>query len=145
MKSIKFYLIINQINWLSFWKRNRLSMVYKASKYLCTTTMLIFYRKIGMTIKNVTMAIEYQKGWPLKKFVNEVTSKRIAATITGEVQKQNLFKLVINSSYGRTGAWPQIYNLELIYFISRFKYSQLYSNNLFERKIPIKENEVCFL
>ena len=79
-------------------------MVYKASQYLCTTTMLIFYRKIGMTIKNVTMAIEYQKGWPLKKFVNEVTSKRIAATITGEVQKQNLFKLVINSSYGRTGA-----------------------------------------
>jgi hypothetical protein len=44
--------------------------------------MLIFNQKIGMTIKNVTMAIEYQKRWPSKKFVNEVTSKRIAATIT---------------------------------------------------------------
>ena len=78
-------------------------MVYKASNYLLTSEMLCFYHNIGMSISNLSIAIEYQRGYPLKPFISHLTSKRVDATITNEPQKQNLYKLTVNSSYGRTG------------------------------------------
>ena len=78
-------------------------MVFTAKKYLITSEMLCFYKKIGLDISNLTLAIEYRKGYPLKPFITQMTNKRIEATISKEKQKQNLYKLTVNSSYGRTG------------------------------------------
>jgi len=75
----------------------QLSMVFNAKRYLCTSSMLKMYHSWGMIIKNLEIALEYQKGYPLKSFITTVTNKRIIATERKDATLQNLYKLVANS------------------------------------------------
>jgi len=63
--------------------------------------IIIIVTKWGMKITNLKYAIQYQRGQPLKPFIDHITAKRIQATIDDKKIKQNLFKLVANSSYGQ--------------------------------------------
>ena len=97
---------INQITTANGYKlptKKQLSMVYQTTDYLCTSEMLKMYKSWGMTIKNLSWALEYRQGYPLKKFVTKVTEKRIQATKEKDQLKQALWKLCCNSSYGRLG------------------------------------------
>jgi len=78
----------------------QLSMVFSTKEYMCTSGMLKMYHSWGMKISNLQLAVEYQRGYPLKKFINKVTSKRIEATIANDTTLQNLYKLVVNSRIG---------------------------------------------
>ena len=81
-------------------------MVFSVKGYLCTTELLKIYHNWGMKITNLQFALEYQRGYPMKKFVEKVTANRIQATLDKDTIKQNLWKLVANSSYGRLGKYP---------------------------------------
>ena len=78
----------------------QLTVTFHGKGMFITTTLLKFYKKIGMEISNITQAIQYPKAKPLEKFVKTVTENRINATTTSE---SNTWKLVANSSYGRLG------------------------------------------
>lgn len=78
-------------------------MVFDKNEALITTTAAKLYIKMGCKLSNLRFAVEYQKGYPLRKFVDIVTTQRIEATKNNEPVKGNLYKLVLNSSYGRLG------------------------------------------
>ena len=78
-------------------------MVYSAKGYLATTQMIQMYHRWGMQITNLSWALEYQSGFPLRSFLEKVTQERVKATQDGDNVRGNLFKLCANSSYGRLG------------------------------------------
>ena len=80
---------------------DQLTLVFNRDQYVLTTDLAMFYMQKGMKLSNLTLAIEYTKSQPLKKFIDTVTSKRIEATMTGDTNLQNTWKLVSNSCYGR--------------------------------------------
>jgi len=78
-------------------------MCFEKDGAVITTTAAKLYIKMGCKLSNLRWAVEYKKGYPLRRFVDLVTSQRIEATKNNEPVKGNLFKLVLNSSYGRLG------------------------------------------
>ena len=80
----------------------QLSLVFHHKEYTMTTDLARFYLEMGMELSNLTLAIEYTKSKPLAKFVETVTEKRKEATRLGDDHLQNTWKLIMNSSYGRT-------------------------------------------
>ena len=81
----------------------QLTLGFHAKQHLITTEQFIFYHKQGMIMDNFALVIEYQRDKPLKKFVEVVTEHRKQATLDKDESKQQLYKLVANSSYGRMG------------------------------------------
>ena len=81
--------------------KNQLSLVFNHDQYLLTTELARFYLSKGMQITNITLALEYTRSKPLEKFIKTITSKRKQATLTGDTNLQNTWKLVNNSCYGR--------------------------------------------
>ena len=81
----------------------QLTLGFNASQILITTEQFLFYHKQGMKLFNFGLVIEYQRDRPLKKFVEKVTHHRKLATVNKDESKQQLYKLVANSSYGRMG------------------------------------------
>ena len=80
---------------------NQLTLVFNQDQYIMTTDLALFYMDKGMELSNLTLAIEYTRSKPLKKFIDTVTEKRKEATVTGDTNLQNTWKLVSNSCYGR--------------------------------------------
>ena len=81
--------------------KNQLTLVFNRKQYVLTSDLARFYITKGMHLTNLTLAIEYTKSKPLKKFIDTVTAKRKEATLTGDSNLQNTWKLVSNSCYGR--------------------------------------------
>ena len=79
----------------------QLTLVFHHKQYVLTTDLAKFYMEKGMELTNLTLAIEYTRSKPLANFVETVTNKRKEATILGDNNLQNTWKLVNNSSYGR--------------------------------------------
>ena len=77
-----------------------LTLTYEAKNLLLTTETAKFYMELGLELSNITKAYEYEKAYPLAHFVKEVTEQRKAATRSGNKALQDVFKLVMNSSYG---------------------------------------------
>ena len=77
-----------------------LTVGYHGKDLLLTTEFVKYYLKIGMEVTNVTEALEYEQDNALADFVNHVTNERKKATEAGNNALQNIFKLVMNSSYG---------------------------------------------
>ena len=77
-----------------------LTLTYKAKNLLLTTETAKFYMELGLELSNITKAYEYEKAYPLAHFVKDVTEQRKAATRSGNKALQDVFKLVMNSSYG---------------------------------------------
>ena len=86
---------------VKFPMKEQLSLVFNHDQYLLTTELARFYLSKGMEISNITLALEYTRSKPLKKFINLITSKRKEATLKGDKNLQNTWKLVNNSCYGR--------------------------------------------
>ena len=101
------YLEILKSNKRSFPLDPVLTVGFHGKELLLTTEFVKYYLKIGMKISNVTEAIEYEKDNALANFVNHVTDQRKKATEAGNDALQNIYKLVMNSSYG------QVFTLEL--------------------------------
>ena len=80
-----------------------LTVGFHGKDLLLTTEFLRYYIKIGINISNITEAVEFEKDDCFANFVNHVTEERKKATDAGNNPLQNIFKLVMNSSYGRTG------------------------------------------
>ena len=97
----------------------QLSLKFHAKKHLITTEMALFYKAHGMILSNMTLCLEYQRGKPLKKFIETITKQRIAATYSGDESLATIVKLTGNASYGKT-----IMNLK-----KRVKYSYLKNND----------------
>ena len=81
----------------------QLTLCFNATNHLITTDQFLFYKRQGFILKNISLVIEYQKDKPLKKFVDIITEERKNATRVKDDSKQQLYKLVANSSYGRMG------------------------------------------
>ena len=77
-----------------------LTLTYEAKNILLTTETAKFYMELGLELSNMKKAYEYEKAYPLAHFVKEVTDQRKAATRSGNKALQDVFKLVMNSSYG---------------------------------------------
>ena len=77
-----------------------LTLTYKAKNILLTTETAKFYMEQGLELTNMTTAFEYEKAFPLAHFVKDITEQRKAATRSGNKALQDVFKLVMNSSYG---------------------------------------------
>ena len=80
----------------------QLSLVFHHKQYTMTTDLARFYMNMGMELSNLSLAIEFKKSKPLANFVDTVTEKRKQATRLGDDHLQNTWKLIMNSSYGRT-------------------------------------------
>ena len=83
--------------------KKQLTLGFHAKQHLITTEQFLFYHKQGMVLNNIAVVIEYQRDKPLKNFVDIVTEHRKQATLQNDESKQQLYKLVANSSYGRMG------------------------------------------
>ena len=83
--------------------KRTLTLCFNAKDLLITTTMAQFYLDQGCTLSNLKTAVEFDRATPLKDFVNKATKERIAATRDNNEQKQDLYKRIVNASYGRTG------------------------------------------
>ena len=95
------YLDILKRNKRSFPLDPVLTIGFHGKSLLLTTEFVKYYLKIGMKISNVTEAIEYEQDDALANFVNHVTDQRKKATEAGNDALQNIYKLVMNSSYGQ--------------------------------------------
>ena len=73
-----------------------LTQTFNADQILITSDTAIFYHRMGLELKNLTRAIEFEKDFPFAKFVNEITQERKKATETGNKALQDIFKLVLN-------------------------------------------------
>ena len=80
-----------------------LTLCFTAKELLITTTMAKFFIDQGMTLSNLKIAIEFEEAFPLKDFVNKATRERVEATRYKNPQKEDLYKRIVNASYGRTG------------------------------------------
>ena len=94
------YVEILKRNKRSFPLEPVLTIGYHGKDLLLTTEFVKYYLKLGIKITNVTEALEYEKDDALAKFVHHVTNERKKATEAGNNALQNIFKLVMNSSYG---------------------------------------------
>ena len=77
-----------------------LTLTYQANQILLTSETAKFYMEVGVDLSNLSRAYEYEQANPLAHFVKEVTDQRKAATRSGNKALQDVFKLVMNSSYG---------------------------------------------
>ena len=80
-----------------------LTVCFHGTQILLTTTMAQFFINQGMIISNIGMVVEFEKAFPLKGFVNKATAERVKATRNKDSQKAELYKRVVNASYGRSG------------------------------------------
>ena len=63
--------------------------------------MYLFYKRAGLIISNISLALEYPEMRPLVNFVKNITSKRKEAEMENDQQKQATYKLIANSAWGR--------------------------------------------
>lgn len=82
---------------------NQLSLVFNHDAYIMTTDLFLFYEKIGLKMSNLQWALEFTKDTPCRSFVEKMTDLRKKAERDGNGALVELFKLVINSSYGSFG------------------------------------------
>ena len=82
---------------------NQLSLVFNHESYIMTTELFLFYEKIGLKMSNLKWALEFTKDTPCRSFVEKMTACRKKAERDGNKALVELFKLVINSSYGSFG------------------------------------------
>ena len=68
-----------------------------------TTELFLFYDKIGLKMSNLQWALEFTKDTPCRSFVEKMTDLRKKAERDGDGALVELYKLVINSSYGSFG------------------------------------------
>ena len=80
----------------------QLTLVFHHEQYVLNTDLARFYMEKGLTLSNLSLAIEYTKSKPLAGFVNTVTERRKEATRRGDQNLQNTWKLIMNSCYGRS-------------------------------------------
>ena len=80
-----------------------LTVCFHGEQILITTTMAQFFIEQGMILSNIGMAVEFEKSYPLRGFVNKATAERVKASRNKDPQKAELYKRVVNASYGRSG------------------------------------------
>ena len=56
-----------------------------------------------MHLSNISLAIEYSKDRPLKKFIDKMVECRKEADRNNQKDLVQIYKLVVNSSYGQLG------------------------------------------
>ena len=93
---------VNESSNRKFPLEKQLTLRFHAKKHLITTEMALFYKERGMKLSNMTLCLEYQKGYPLKKFIDNITQQRIEATYSGDESLATIVKLTGNASYGKT-------------------------------------------
>ena len=94
--------------------------------------MAEFYLEQGCILSNLEMAIEFEKAAPLRDFVNKAVKERIEATRAGNDQHQDLYKRIVNASYGRTGM-----RQDNRYKISYERSSRNKGTKLVKKKVPL--------
>ena len=96
----------------------QLTLTFNAKDYLLTTEVTFFpitiniiynhklfkfYKEVGMELTNVTLVIEYSKDRPLKQFIDKMVQCRKDADRANQKDLVQIYKLVVNSSYGQLG------------------------------------------
>ena len=112
--------------------KKNLTLCFNAKAILITTEMARFYFDQGCILSNIHTVIEFQRATPLKDFVNKATKERIAATRDNNDQKQDLYKRIVNASYGRTGM-----RQDNRFKIKYEKYSRNKGSKLVKRRVPL--------
>ena len=87
----------------SFPLDKQLTLGFHARGHFISSDMYRFYHEAGLRMTNLTLAIQYPEAQPLRGFVDTIAAKRLQATDDGDDIKQNTWKLVANSSWGRLG------------------------------------------
>ena len=80
-----------------------LTVCFHGKQILLTTTTAQFFIEQGMILSNIGMVVEFEKSYPLRGFVNKATAERVKASRNKDPQKAELYKRVVNASYGRSG------------------------------------------
>ena len=84
----------------NFKPTTQLSQTFHCEKYLLTTDLYLFYKAKGMKFKNLSFAVEYQRGRPLQNYVDDLVKCRVAADKANQPELVSLYKLLLNSAYG---------------------------------------------
>ena len=117
---------------MTFPLKRTLTLCFNAKNILITTSMAQFYFEQGCKLSNLQNAIEFERATPLKDFVNKATRERIAATRENNEQKQDLYKRIVNASYGRTGM-----RQDNRYKVKYEKYSRNLGSKLVKKRVPL--------
>ena len=81
----------------------QLTLVFNEKEHVMTTDFFQFYLKKGLKMSNLKWALEYTRDTPVKKFINTMTQHRKDAERNGNKPLVELYKLIVNSSYGSFG------------------------------------------
>ena len=79
-----------------------LCLTWNAENFLGVTPLLKFYLNIGIKITKIHYAVNYTRGRPFKKFVDDMVAVRVAAVGKNDPLGQRA-KFTLNSMAGRFG------------------------------------------
>ena len=81
--------------------KEQLTLTFNANGIVLASPLVKYYIQNGLVVTNVYYFVEYIPDKVFKPFVNEMVKMRVQATIDDNSQRQNLSKLMMNSSWGR--------------------------------------------
>ena len=73
---------------------------WRSENFICPTPLLKFYLDAGAVVR-YHWVIAYERGCPLKEFIDGRTRARIAADLANKPDVSALMKCINNSCYGR--------------------------------------------
>ena len=111
-------------NITKFKPTKQLTQTYHGESMLLTTDMFLFYKSKGMQFKNMKFAVEYQRGKPMKNFVDELVNCRIAADQAKQPALVALYKLLLNSAYGYLLINKSKVSLSILFCLSHILFQQ---------------------
>lgn len=103
------------------------TLTWNAEGYIGCTPLLQFYMELGMEIKNIQWALQYQKATPFGNFVKAMVDVRVAAKKNKNGPAGDRAKFVLNSSVGKLFKYPRFFKNEL----SEYTFDILILNKLF--------------
>ena len=77
------------------------SLCWNAKAYIGCSPLLQFYLEIGMKLKNIQWALQYQRDTPFSNFVDSLVNVRIEATKDKNGPLSDRCKFVLNSAVGK--------------------------------------------
>ena len=79
----------------------QLTLTFNATGIVLASPLVKYYIQNGLVVTNVYYFVEYIPDNVFQPFVTEMVKMRVQATIDDNSQKQNISKLMMNSSWGR--------------------------------------------
>ena len=76
------------------------TLTWNTENFIACTPLLQFYIKLGMQVKNIRWALQYERGAPFKNFVEELVTERVKAKDESNEPRGERAKFCLNSAVG---------------------------------------------